>query len=279
MERACFKLALLATVSGLLAACTTETNGPGTDPSTAGGGAGGSAAAGGGAGGATAGAGGSSAGVGGGGSPAGGAGGNAGGGGGGQAGGGAGGSAGAAGAAGMAGSGGSGGASPFVLTSPVLDHVETCTDAAQATCDIFPSAHILSTIGGMNQSPELSWGAGPAGTMSYVVALHDTSNMFTHWVLWNIPATTLKLTANLPRQETPATPAGASQLSFSQSDAGYQGPGAKKHVYEFEVFALKVATLPPPEQGDDQEDIYDALKADADDIVLASSILRARSPD
>ena len=70
-------------------------------------------------------------------------------------------------------------------------------------------------IGGGNMSPELNWGPGPAGTKSYVLCLHDTSNGNTHWCMWNIPAATVQLPANLARTKMPASPAGSSQDSFS----------------------------------------------------------------
>lgn len=132
----------------------------------------------------------------------------------------------------------------------------------------------------MNQSPELNWGAGPAGTMSYVVVLHDTTFMaasggFTHWAIWNISAATLKLPANLPRARMPAMPAGSEQTGFG-SDDGYQGPGAAGNVYEFHVYALSTADYEPPD-ADDQASVYDDLEEDPDDIVLASAVLRGRS--
>ena len=75
-----------------------------------------------------------------------------------------------------------------------------------------------------------------------------------------------------------AMPSGASQKSYSMQDAGYMGPGARKHVYEFEVYALKTATFAPKTPGD-QREIYKELQDDTAKIVLASSIIRARSPD
>jgi Raf kinase inhibitor-like YbhB/YbcL family protein len=182
----------------------------------------------------------------------------------------------------MGGSGGMGGmggmaAAPFLLTSPAFEHVEACSEQNHAPCKIFPTANIMMTIGGDNVSPELNWGPGPMGTLSYVITLHDFSNNFTHWAIWNIPASTLKLAANLPRQSMPAMPAGSQQKSFNMNDAGYMGPGAKNHIYEFRLYALKVATFTPSNPGD-QGKIYDELEADAAKIVLGKTMLRGRSP-
>ncbi len=230
--------------------------------------AGGVAAGGGGNG--SAGAGGGSAGAGGAG-PSGGAGGSAG-----QSQGGAGGTTGGGGAGGMAGAGGA--AVAFALTSPAFEHVETCTQQNHTPCKLFPKTNEMTTIGGDNMSPELNWGPGPTGTMSYVITLHDFSNNFTHWAIWNIPAGTLQLPANLARQSKPAVPAGSQQMSFDNNNAGFgfMGPGADDHIYEFRLYALKVATF-TPKTATDQGKVYDELEADAGKVVLGKTMLRGRS--
>jgi Raf kinase inhibitor-like YbhB/YbcL family protein len=192
--------------------------------------------------------------------------------------GGVGGSAGAGGGSAGVGGGGNGGAAPFLLTSPAFEHVEDCTQQNHVPCKVFPNTNVMMTIGGSNVSPELSWGAGPAGTQSYAIALHDYSNNFTHWTIWNIPAATLKLPAELARQSMPAAPAGSQQKSFSMADAGYMGPGAKDHIYEFRLYALSVATF-TPDSPNDQVKIRQELEADADKIVLGKANLRGRSPN
>jgi phosphatidylethanolamine-binding protein (PEBP) family uncharacterized protein len=199
--------------------------------------------------------------------------------GGGGSGGGVGGGGGGAGAGGTGGGGGSGGAAPFELTSPAFEHNEDCTNANKAGCmpdNLFPEANVMTSIGGQNMSPELNWGPGPAGTMSYVMCLHDTSNGNTHWCLWNIPAATVQLPANLARTKMPAMPAGASQDSFSGNDDGYMGPGAPGNVYEFWLYALNVATYTPPD-AEDRETVHDELQEDPDNVVLGTSVLRGRS--
>jgi Raf kinase inhibitor-like YbhB/YbcL family protein len=189
---------------------------------------------------------------------------------------------GGAGGMGGGGLGGMGGAAAaaFVLTSPAFDHVEACSQQNHEPCELFPLANVMTTIGGDNASPELIWGPGPAGTLSYVITLHDFSNDFTHWAIWNIPATTLKLEPNLARDQKPAVPAGSQQKSFDNNNAGYgyMGPGAKDHVYEFRLYALKVATF-TPQDASSQGKIYDELEADAGKIVLGEAMLRGRSPN
>jgi Raf kinase inhibitor-like YbhB/YbcL family protein len=197
---------------------------------------------------------------------------------GGQASGGSGGSGGgSAGAGGSAGSGG-GTAAPFVLTSPMLTHVEACTQQNREPCSLFLKDNEMTAIGGDNKSPALSWGAGPVGTMSYAVVLHDFSNGFTHWAIWNIPASTLMLPASLARDVRPAVPAGSQQKSFDMNNAGfgYMGPGADDHMYEFKLYALNAATFTPKSPGE-QGKVRDELEANAGNFVLGKSILRGRS--
>jgi phosphatidylethanolamine-binding protein (PEBP) family uncharacterized protein len=174
------------------------------------------------------------------------------------------------------GAAGTGGGSAFVLTSPAFEHVDACSNDNKTPCELFPSTNVMMSIGGMNVSPELNWGAGPAGTMSYVMCLHDTSNGNTHWCMWNIPAATRQLAAGLGRQKMPAAPAGSSQDSFSSTDDGYQGPGAKGNVYQFRLFALSMSNYTPP-NAENRETVYDDLEAETDEVVLGTATLRGRS--
>ncbi len=182
------------------------------------------------------------------------------------------------GAGGTTGGGGSGGAATFALTSPAFQHGEQCTQQNKQGCvaaNYFPKANVMTTINGTNASPELNWTAGPAGTMSYVMCLHDLSPN-THWCLWNIPGPTRQLAASLGRQKMPAAPAGSSQDSFSQQDDGYMGPGVAGNVYEFRLYALNTATYTPP-NAENRSTVVQDLEADEDDIVVAKVVLRGRS--
>lgn len=160
----------------------------------------------------------------------------------------------------------------------MLTHVEACTQQNRQPCSLFLKDNEMTAIGGDNKSPQLAWGAGPAGTLSYAIVLHDFSNGFTHWAIWNIPASTLTLPANLARDSKPAVPAGAQQKSFDMNNAGfgYMGPGADDHMYEFKLYALNVATFTPKSPGE-QGKVRDELEANAGNFVLGKSILRGRS--
>jgi phosphatidylethanolamine-binding protein (PEBP) family uncharacterized protein len=143
--------------------------------------------------------------------------------------------------------GGNGGASGFVLTSPAWTSQAGCAPDNKPACGIFPKDN-TNLNGGKNQSPELDWTPGPSGTLSYAIVLHDLTNVtngkpFVHWVMWNIPASTSMLPANLEKTAMPSVPIGSSQRSYSGT--GFQGSGKCGNVYEFVLYALKTATFTP----------------------------------
>jgi Raf kinase inhibitor-like YbhB/YbcL family protein len=154
-----------------------------------------------------------------------------------------------------------------------------CSKDNVAACAVYPMDNWLTTIGGANHSPELDFGLGPAGTLSFAIALHDESNNYTHWVIWNIPANAQKLPASLPSGSDPAGLTGVKQVSFWMNGDGYAGPGAHSHVYQFKVYALKVASFSPgnlPSQNP-QETVRAALEADSD-VIATAELLGATSP-
>jgi phosphatidylethanolamine-binding protein (PEBP) family uncharacterized protein len=150
-------------------------------------------------------------------------------------------------------------------------HVEECSEENHEPCNEWPAANNLQQIGGQNMCPELHWGPGPANTMSYALILHDYSNGFTHWALWNLSAETLMIEAGMT---TP--PQGASQIGFGDNE-GWAGPGADDHVYELRLYALNVATFTPDNAGEPGP-IRAELENDPDGIVLGTSDLRAVTP-
>lgn len=106
----------------------------------------------------------------------------------------------------------------------------------------FPAEYTCANA--MDHSPPFSWAAGPNGTLSYALVLLDTNNMFTHWVLWDIPPATTLLPESLPTTAALNAPAGAKQRAGQ--GMGYLGPcpNGTTHTYVFTLYALDVATLP-----------------------------------
>jgi Raf kinase inhibitor-like YbhB/YbcL family protein len=98
-------------------------------------------------------------------------------------------------------------------------------------------------------SPRLEWTNVPAGTVSFVLILHDpdvamkrTIEDVLHWMVINIPGTARELPENVPA--TAQLPDGTIQPKNMRGAAGYMGPGAGAqgpyHHYTFELFALDI---------------------------------------
>jgi Raf kinase inhibitor-like YbhB/YbcL family protein len=108
---------------------------------------------------------------------------------------------------------------------------------------------------GANVSPALSWTGAPSGTKSFALIVHDPDaptgvGGFTHWIIYNIPATTTALPKGAGSKGG-TLPAGAVQATTSFGAPGYGGPcppaGDKPHRYVFTLYALNTdkIDLPP----------------------------------
>lgn len=174
---------------------------------------------------------------------------------------------------------GSGGAASetFALSSSswdasVMDN-DDCSAESRDGCPLYPQENVSTNIGGDNISPDMSWPAGPEGTMSYAIVLHDLvfQNGFTHWGIFDIPAETTMLPEGLPSGAL-SEPAGAKQVGFQGS--GYTGSGACGNVYEFRLYALGVESIGDPAS---PGDLRTALMESND--VLAETFVRLQSRD
>ena len=94
-----------------------------------------------------------------------------------------------------------------------------------------------------NSSPELHWENVPAKVLGFALVVEDLDapqGIFTHWVIYNIPAEIHHLPAGIPPQE--ALPNGIRQGVNSLGKLGYTGPcppsGDSPHRYRFRIFAL-----------------------------------------
>jgi Raf kinase inhibitor-like YbhB/YbcL family protein len=91
------------------------------------------------------------------------------------------------------------------------------------------------TCDGENVSPPLAWTGAPAGTKAFALILDDPdapSGLFTHWIVFNLPASTQSLAEG-------AKPADQGTSGFGK--VGYGGPCPPKgrHRYFFHLYALK----------------------------------------
>ncbi len=98
------------------------------------------------------------------------------------------------------------------------------------------------TCDGANQSPQLSWTGAPPDAKSFALIVEDPdapNGTFTHWILFDIPASIKQL-------DEGTTSIGLNGTN-SFGEAKYQGPcppkGSSAHHYYFKLFALDVSTL------------------------------------
>jgi Raf kinase inhibitor-like YbhB/YbcL family protein len=98
------------------------------------------------------------------------------------------------------------------------------------------------TCDGADLSPELSWSSPPQGTQSFALIADDPdapSGTWTHWILFNVPATTRSLSEGVTRVDE--LPSGGRQGRNDFHKIGYNGPcppPGKAHRYFFKLFVL-----------------------------------------
>lgn len=182
-----------------------------------------------------------------------------------------------AGGGGLGGAGGEGGRLPFEVTSTAFGE----GDIIPMVHECGPPAPVPNGTGG-NETPPLSWTAGPTGTQSYAVVVRDIDatvtqfpNGIIHWVIYDIPASATSLPQNVPNGYTVAMPAGAKQGEVQGTGYfGYFGPCSPNSVntYVFTVHAMGEAALPVT-MGDSERDIALYIEANA----LASTSLSGES--
>ncbi len=110
------------------------------------------------------------------------------------------------------------------------------------------------TCKGQDMSPPLDWQAA-VGAQSYALIVDDPdapSGVFTHWVIYNLPADLISLPEGV-------LPTAYSQGKNSFGNVGYNGPcppPGKPHRYNFTLLALD---LPPNlKAGLDKAGLYKA---------------------
>jgi Raf kinase inhibitor-like YbhB/YbcL family protein len=115
-------------------------------------------------------------------------------------------------------------------------------------------------------SPELAWTNVPAGTVSFVLMLHDpdtsvnkTATEILHWMAFNLPASSRGLAECVAGKVQ--LPDGTIQGRNYSGTIGYIGMGAPApgpyHHYTFELFALDTKLSLAP--GSPQEEVLQAM--------------------
>jgi len=175
------------------------------------------------------------------------------------------------GAPGGAGRGGRGPATPPLIM----------TSSAWEDGGVIPDKY-TQAAGPTSPSPELKFSQVPMGTQSLVLLMHDPEPVLnkgskmdiTHWLVWNIPATSTGLPEGMAQGELPD---GTRQISLRATC--YMGPGAGPgpyHHYTFELYALDTKLDIPMPQPAQAADTRTAIVNAMDGHVLGKAVLVAR---
>jgi len=133
----------------------------------------------------------------------------------------------------------------------------TVTSQAFGDGERIPPKH---TCDGENISPPISWSGAPKETRSYALIMDDVdapAGTFTHWVIFNVPATETGLEEDVPALGT--LPNGATQGKNTAGRIGYTGPcpPSGTHRYVFRLFAID--TLMNLQPGRTKEEMMKAM--------------------
>jgi len=130
------------------------------------------------------------------------------------------------------------------LTS-IQKPVETRVAAFKLTSSAFKNNEQIPrkyTCEGQDISPPLKWEGYPAGTKSFALIVEDLDapgGVFTHWIMYNIPAGVSELKEGVKPVEELSS--GAMQGVNDFKKIGYGGPcppPGKAHRYVFKLYAL-----------------------------------------
>ena len=90
-------------------------------------------------------------------------------------------------------------------------------------------------------TPELNWSGAPEKTQSFALIADDPDapmRTWVHWVIYDLPPNTTKLSEGVPKQEQAAS---GTQGTNDFGKIGYSGPcppPGKPHRYFFKLYAL-----------------------------------------
>ncbi|MBI4496425.1 MAG: YbhB/YbcL family Raf kinase inhibitor-like protein [Chloroflexi bacterium] len=118
------------------------------------------------------------------------------------------------------------------------------------------------TCDGHNVSPPLAWNGNPEATRALALIMDDPDapgGVFTHWVLFNLPADLRGLAEAVPPTEQ--APDGSMQGRNDFGKIGYGGPcppEGSPHRYRFTLYALGRPLLLAP--GASKSDLLEAMQ-------------------
>ncbi len=118
------------------------------------------------------------------------------------------------------------------------------------------------TCDGLDMSPPLAWGEPPQPTRAFALIVDDPDapvRVFTHWVLFNLPADIRQLPEDIPAQQQLEN--GALQGKNDFGKTGYGGPcppPGRAHRYRFTLYALDMPLDLKP--GASKKQVLDAME-------------------
>ncbi|HET6382518.1 MAG TPA: YbhB/YbcL family Raf kinase inhibitor-like protein [Armatimonadota bacterium] len=103
------------------------------------------------------------------------------------------------------------------------------------------------TCDGRSISPPLSWSVAPRGTRSLALICSDPDapgGTFTHWVIYNLPAASRGLPADVPASARLRNGADQGVNDFGKNGYGGPCPPSGVHHYLFDLYALDTRLTP-----------------------------------
>jgi Raf kinase inhibitor-like YbhB/YbcL family protein len=152
-----------------------------------------------------------------------------------------------------------------VIMAPAVSQSKGRNESMQLTSTAFrPEENIPAkfTCDDRNISPELSWSGPPGATKSFALVMDDpdapVAGGYTHWLVYNIPATANHIPENAPNQDR--LPGGGLQGKNDSGTYGYTGPcpPSGTHRYYFRLYALDVEL--DPRAGANRASLQQAMK-------------------
>jgi len=97
------------------------------------------------------------------------------------------------------------------------------------------------TCDGGDYSPPLTWADPPNGTQSFALIVSDPdapNGVFTHWILYNLPADLRQLPEKIPNHKTLSDGSRHGKNDFAKVGFGGPCPPSGIHRYFFKIYAL-----------------------------------------
>lgn len=139
----------------------------------------------------------------------------------------------------------------------------------------------LFTHDGDNISPPLHWSGAPEDTQSFALIVDDPdapSGIFTHWVIYNLPAAMQALDREVPEGGRYGSQALQGRNDFDGIGYGGPKPPYGEHRYVFTLYALD--TVLDLQQGISKDQLLEAMEGHIlDKAQLVGLYAKQDSPD